>query len=103
MPTGVTKGGSHEMIAAAAAGSMKRGVPSTKMKPSASAPASTATRASATLVIPQTFTLVNSALPSWLRPSARTATPRSQERQLAHLGLHVGGAHEPFADEDGVR
>ena len=88
MPTGVTKGGSHEMIAAAAAGSMKRGVPSTKMKPSASAPASTASRASATLVIPQTFTLITSTV---------------LERQLPHLGRHVGGPHETFADEDGVR
>jgi hypothetical protein len=45
---------------AAAAGSTYLGVFSTKMKPRASAPASMANSASATLVIPQIFTLVTS-------------------------------------------
>src|SRR2546425_12134166 len=72
------------MIGAACSGVTKRGVPSTKMKPSASAPASTASRASSGLVIPQILTLVT-------------------ERQLPDLGGHVAGPHESLADEDGVR
>src|SRR5204863_77375 len=45
------------MIGAACSGVTNRGVPSTKMKPRASAPASTATLASSRFVIPQTLTL----------------------------------------------
>ena len=57
-PTGVTNGGSARTIGATCSGVTKRGVPSTKMKPRASAPASTAVRASASVVIPQIFTRV---------------------------------------------
>src|SRR3990167_8967968 len=61
-PTGVTKGGSRRTIAATCSGVTKRGVPSTKMKPRASAPASTAVSASPRFVIPQIFTRVMRAL-----------------------------------------
>src|SRR5712691_1816987 len=117
------------------------------MKPRASAPASTATRASPALVMPQILTRVtlstrlagllacgssapsqlelpsalaspgfHSALASWLRHSARIATPaelaqleqrapsrlESSQRQLAHLGAYVGRPHQAFAHEHGV-
>src|SRR5882762_277480 len=124
------------------------------MKPRASAPASTATRASPALVMPQILTRVtlstrlaglhvssapsqlelpsalvspgiHSALASWLRHSARSATPaelsqlsprgvaaqleqrapsrlESSQRQLAHLGAYVGRPHQAFPHEQGV-
>src|SRR5437870_6587157 len=58
MPTGVTNGGNARTIGATCAGVTKRGVFSTKMKPSASAPASTAVSASSRLVMPQILTRV---------------------------------------------
>src|SRR6266498_4179875 len=78
-PTGVTNGGSSAMIRAAASGVTKRGVPSTKMKPRASAPASTLSRASSMLVMPQIFTLTISG-------------PALPEQKLPHLGVDVGRA-----------
>src|SRR6267378_3348939 len=71
------------MIGAACSGVTNRGVPSTKMKPRASAPASTATLASSRFVIPQTLTL-------------------TIERELPELRPDVDGADEPLADEHGV-
>src|SRR5262245_26694101 len=56
MPTVVMNGGSARTIGATFSGVMKRGVFSTKMNPSASAPASTAMSASSRLVMPQIFT-----------------------------------------------
>src|SRR6266511_1115195 len=76
-PTGVTNGGRPAMIRAAASGVTKRGVPSTKMKPRASAPASTLSRASSMLVMPQIFTLTISG-------------PVLREQKLPHLGAYVG-------------
>src|SRR5947199_215118 len=58
MPTAVTNGGNARTIGATWAGVTKRGVFSTKMKPSASAPASTAVIASSRLVMPQILTRV---------------------------------------------
>src|SRR5207253_1461185 len=58
MPTAVTNGGNARTIGATCSGVMKRGVFSTKMKPSASAPASTAVSASSRLVMPQILTRV---------------------------------------------
>src|SRR5262245_39391754 len=75
------------MIAAATSGATYRGVPSTKMKPRASAPAATLARASSALVIPQIFTLT---------------TPSPLEQELAHLGPDIGGPHEPLADQYGM-
>src|SRR5258705_6992470 len=78
MPTVVTNGGSARTIGATCAGVTKRGVFSTKMKPSASAPASTAVFASSRLVMPQIFTRV---IVEWvgrdappISPPARVAT-----------------------------
>src|SRR5439155_430481 len=58
MPTVVTNGGRARTIGATFSGVTKRGVFSTKMKPSASAPASTAVIASSRLVMPQILTRV---------------------------------------------
>src|SRR5439155_24706779 len=58
MLTAVTNGGNARTIGATCSGVMKRGVFSTKMKPSASAPASTAVSASSRLVMPQILTRV---------------------------------------------
>src|SRR5262244_1527765 len=83
-PTGVTNGGSQRTIDATCSGVTKRGVFSTKMKPSASAPASTAVRASSRVVMPQILTL-------------------TIESQLADLGGNVVRLHEALAHEDGAR
>src|SRR5204863_9026285 len=87
-PTGVTNGGSFRTIGATCSGVTKRGVFSTKMKPSASAPASTHIRASFTFVMPQIFTRV---------------IPTSSQRELAHRGAHVLRLHEAFAHQHRVR
>src|SRR5207248_1478138 len=68
MPTVVVKGGSRRTIDATCSGVTNRGVFSTKMKPSASAPARTARRASSRLVMPQIFTRVT---PASARESSR--------------------------------
>jgi hypothetical protein len=60
-PTLATNGGSAWMICAAAAGAMLRLLPAKNMKPSASAPASTAASASGSRVMPQILTLVRMA------------------------------------------
>src|SRR3990167_6352457 len=69
------------MMGAACSGVTKRGVPSTKMKPSASAPAWTAVSASSRRVIPQTLTLTT--------------------RELVNLGRDVAGSDEALAPEHG--
>src|SRR5262245_60653269 len=78
MPTVVMNGGSARTIGATFSGVIKRGVFSTKMNPSASAPASTAMSASSRLVMPQIFTRV---IIEWvgrdappISPPARVAT-----------------------------
>src|ERR671931_2477065 len=72
------------MIDAARAGAMKRGVPSTKMNPRASAPASADSIASSMDVMPQIFTLTT-------------------EAELLHLRRHVGRPHQAFAHENRAR
>src|SRR5262245_51023329 len=72
MPTGVTNGGSARTIGATCSGVTKRGVFSTKMKPTASAPASTAVMASSRLVIPQIFTRV---IGEWVGRDASPISP----------------------------
>src|SRR5262249_51288705 len=113
-PTGVTNGGSQRTIAAACSGVTKRGVFSTKMKPSASAPACTAIRASSTLVMPQILTRV---IIEWVGRGAppisppihgapdapSVSTPHSRQRQLADLRADIGGLHQSLADQHGMR
>src|SRR6267378_2763133 len=72
MPTGVTNGGSARTIGATCSGVTKRGVFSTKMKPSASAPASTAVSASSRLVMPQILTRV---IAAWVGRDAPPTSP----------------------------
>src|SRR3972149_6666946 len=76
------------MIAAAWAGVTWRGVPSTKMNPRASAPASQQSRASSALVIPQILIRIISGVP---------------QRELADLGGTGPRSHEPLAHQDRVR
>src|SRR5207245_10562145 len=76
---------------------------STKMNPSASAPASTAVIASSRLVIPQIFTLTI----ELCRRGRRSARSRridalALERQLPDPGADVAGRDESLADEDRV-
>src|SRR5262249_11700465 len=125
MPTVVTNGGSARTMGATVSGVTKRGVVSTKMKPSASAPASTAVIASSRFVMPQILTRV---IDEWggrdappISPPVRVAPgvrvqpapgsrallalrcpSRFPQRELADLRRNVLGADDAFADEDGV-
>src|SRR5438045_7198495 len=74
------------MISAAWSGVTCRGL-SAKTKPSAWAPASTASSASSRFVMPQILTLIS--LP--------------EARQLSYLRRHVTLAHQGFADQHRVR
>src|SRR5580765_5894754 len=85
MPTVVTNGGSARTIGATCAGVTKRGVFSTKMKPSASAPASTAVFASSRLVMPQIFTRV---IVEWVGRDAPPIFPPARVA-TAHWVLHA--------------
>src|SRR6267143_6676584 len=95
MPTGVTNGGSARTIGATCSGVTKRGVFSTKMKPSASTPASTAVSASSRLVMPQILTRV---IAAWV---GRDAPPTSPPIRVATAycirpaprGAPAGAAH----------
>src|SRR5262245_57538968 len=72
MPTVATNGGSARTIGATLSGVTKRGVFSTKMKPSASAPASTAVSASSRFVMPQILTRV---IVEWVGRGAPPISP----------------------------
>src|SRR5206468_1327292 len=127
-PTGVTNGGSQRTIDATCSGVTNRGVFSTKMKPSASAPACTAIRASSRLVMPQILTRIIvewvgrdappisppiRAAPDSASPISRpiraapdslgVSNPGSGQGQLADLGADVGRAHQALADQHRVR
>src|SRR5579859_1133933 len=125
-PTFSTAAGSRAMMARASAGAMRRGL-SAKTKPSASAPAVTATSASSRFVVPQIFTHVIVApklaapknltrlsgrvgegrKPLVFRPGfPRIHADRPDDRRLGlrqHLQQRFAGrlsAHERFADEE---
>src|SRR3990172_7656717 len=74
------------MMPRAVSGSTVRRVPATQMKPSASAPASTASSASLPLVIPQIL--------------IRIVTRRPHE--LPDLPLHIRAAEEPLSHENRI-
>src|SRR5881628_1160346 len=93
MPTVVTNGGRARTIGATFSGVTKRGVFSTKMKPSASAPASTAVIASSRLVMPQILTRV---IDEWggrdappISPPARAYPLRRGARLAAGRPAHA--------------
>src|SRR5215831_6297613 len=74
-PAGMTKGGSSRFTLAAVSSEIQRGLDGQKTKPTTSAPASAATRASAGLVIPQIFTITDIQGPPFHAKPARTTFP----------------------------
>ena len=86
------------MIGATCAGVTKRGVFSTKMKPSASAPASTQSRASVDVGDAADLDARHRGHP----PHLPSPLGRGAQSQLADLRGDVGGADERLADQHGV-
>src|SRR3990172_9816100 len=86
-PTGVTKGGRLETIVRARDASMNRGLSGHNTKPSASAPARTATSASAIRVMPQIFTSIV-VLPLLSRHEGRNG---HKGERISYLSLRVLG------------
>src|SRR5437773_3275100 len=93
------------MMGVACSGVTKRGVFSTKMKPSASAPASTAVIASRRFVMPQTLTRImnnggGETRPAWL-PERAQSGPREHERPeharpgRLHSLISIQGLRQP--------
>src|SRR3989442_10228525 len=95
MTATATAASSSSLIALARSGVTLRGLPSHRMKPSQSAPAATAARASAGRVIPHTLTMVR-------RAGSIARSPPGGGLEAGESGGRILAGHEDLSHQHGV-